>query len=270
MSKAYQLHGEVFENEIIKNTFGYPCQYPTFCKAFKHTNYFGVEFCLCAKKTLEDLIPGGHSSSMDIPKGIYNGVEILENESIKTSSSRGFSLGDVGNFRKHLLSNNTKVIVGRYTQSGNYKLFGRVYELVLKPNHYKKIFGSINNDKLDDYVCWINNRPSSPKEVDDITKIQYCDKYPLKIDNILYETNSIIKINTKVGKGNDRVQCSLNIEELSAVGIKSVKFENEYREIRLPYKIWSPPRNYEVKLLNGKKPLNGYEKTAVNFFENRA
>ena len=56
-----QIHGDIFENEIIKSTANFPC-IPEL-----HTGK-NKDICLCNKKTLDSLKENGRTDSLDIPK----------------------------------------------------------------------------------------------------------------------------------------------------------------------------------------------------------
>lgn len=233
-----QIHGDIFENEIIKSTANFPCIPELHVGKNK-------DICLCNKKTLDSLKENGYTDSLDIPKGIYNKFNFETNSSVKVISGNGIGCADIINFSKNVLKNPLDLIVGKYSQFPNYKEVNQIIVFHIKPDDYKKLWGSLDLNKVSEFVSWVKNIPKGP-----IAQAENLEIWKEKRDDLLEGTDSKLKIDAKIDSKNQRrVQCSFKLEDLLSSDLKrSIYLEKYNHNLILPYKIKNnPKRSFERK-----------------------
>jgi|LWDU01.1.fsa_nt_gi hypothetical protein len=233
-----QIHGDIFENQIIKSTINFPC----IPELHKGKN---KDICLCNKKQLDALKGNGHIDSLDIPKGTYNGFDFKVNTSVKLTKSNGIGCGDIIKFTQHVLEDLLDLVVGRFSQYPNFK---EVYEIIvfhIKPNDYKKLWGSLDLNGVLEFVDYVKSIPNGL-----IAQAENSDIWKEKRDVLLEGTNSILTINAKIDSNTQRrVQGGFKLENLLLSGVDYTIYSERYNDnLVLPYRIKNNPRrSFEKK-----------------------
>jgi hypothetical protein len=210
-----QHHGLVFEDKVIQSITGMP------------------------KVAYQSSLKNGYTSSMDIHKG-YNSDH---NYSIKTSKEgKAIACGDILRFTGHCMSEPFKIVAAAWKQiDSNTKKFNAVYEFNMEPEYYPILWGGITPDKLTPFVEYVKNIPHGSAG-----QAANKDLWKQKRD-IIYEEcgKGIATIDAKIdSKSQRRVQCSIKIQDMIDAGIPFVKYDIEYKGIKLPYEQESSPRSF--------------------------
>lgn len=233
-----QIHGSIWENEIIKSTINFPC----IPELHKGKN---KDICLCNKKQLDMLKVNGCIDSLDIPKGTYNGFNFKVNSSVKLTKSNGIGCADIINFTQHVLEDELDLIVGRFSQYSNFK---EVYETIvfhIKPNDYKKLWGSLDLNGVSEFVDYVKSIPNGL-----IAQAENSDIWKEKRGVLLEGTGSILTIDAKIdSKTQRRVQCGFKLDNLLLSGVDYTIHSERYNDnLILPYGIKNNPRrSFEKK-----------------------
>ena len=179
-----QSHGNIFEDLVIRERTG------------------------ISKDRYDSLKPNGYTSVFDLSKG--EGVDY--NGSIKTTNGNTICSGDVMRMITH---NDYHLIVGVYTQKGGDKVFHTQYEFIITPDDREKLWGTMNEDNVGEFVEFVKNIPSG-KEGQQSTK-----STRKLLQERVQDPNSLMKLNPKVDSKNQRrVQCSVGIKQLISSGIQ--------------------------------------------------
>ena len=184
-----QAHGNKFEDLIIKERTG------------------------MTKKDYDNLKANGYTSPFDIVKGYC----VDYNASVKTTGSNTICCGDLLRMMQH---REHRLIVGCYTQEGKKKVFHTQYEFYIQPSDYKKLWGQMDYQKVEQFVEYVKNIPHG-KEAQLSTK---SERNQLQEQTQCNE--ALYSINPKVdSKKQRRVQCSLKLDELIDSGVYYEKKE---------------------------------------------
>lgn len=233
-----QIHGDIFENEIIKSTINFPC----ISELHKGKN---KDICLCNKKQLDMLKEKKHIDPLDIPKGTYNGFTYETNTSVKSTGKNGIGCGDIIKFTQHILEDTLDLVVGRYNQ---YPKFKEVYEIIVfhvKPSDCKKLWGSLNLNGVSEFVDYVKSIPKGRTAQAENSNI-----WKEKRAVLLEGTGSILAIDAKIdSKSQRRVQCGLKLDELLLSGVDYTRYSERYNDnLILPYRIENnPQRSFQIK-----------------------
>lgn len=199
-----QAHGNTYESAVIKEITG------------------------LSKEEYDALKDNGYTDEFDLVKGLivdYNG-------SIKSTGSNTIDCADIQKKMKHKEYN---LIVGKYDQVGNSKVFYTEYVFFIQPEHYDLLWGSMRVDDIDAFVNYVKSIPSGKVAQQDSKVARKIFKEEIQDKTALYT------INPKVDSKNQRrVQCSLKITELIAAGIP-------YTERSINYTVESPRRQFKKK-----------------------
>ena len=224
MSKN-QLHGIDWENAIIKSWFD------------------------ITKEELNQQMPGGHTATVDIPKGTWNGIDVLKRVQIKTTGNNTIDCSDCRYFY-NTIKTGVILSVARYEQEGGFKKIHTVYEFDIEPKHHKIIYDSLTYSQIVDYVDFVRSFKTREEQVANRKQV-------LNVKNdLLYYNDGLIGLNPKPTQ--QRVQCSLKIDQLISEGIPHEIHQKEYKGIVLPHYIKSSEREFKT---------NPYEENAELFFD---
>jgi len=212
-----QKHGDTWESKVIESMFG------------------------VSKKEFQKIAKITNTHPVDIPKGVFLGVDVLKQEQVKTSDSNKFGCGDSRHFYK-TTEQGVILSIARYLQEGDYKKVYEVHEFDIKPKHHKMIYGSLSYKQIEEYFLFVKSHNSRENR-------KWLGK--MKKD-LMYGNDGLIKLSQKIGPSNGRVQCELNIKDLINSGIPHKKYTEEYRGIELPKYIKSSSRKFRTKLVKTK------------------
>lgn len=206
-----QIHGNLFEDKII----------------YEYTGLHKTEY--------QKLITQGYTSPFDM----VDGVKVIGNWNVKTTGSDGIGCGDILRFYDHLDKFSFTMIVGKYTQQGNQKIYDRIYEFYFEPKDMKVVFSNIPRNVLKNFDDYVKSIPYGKAGQTANRKI-WKEKRKEILDN---HDPCLISINAKIdSKVQRRVQCGLKISDL----IKHIPYKiytENYVGINLPYVQNSPPRS---------------------------
>lgn len=210
---ANQNHGFVFEDSVIKDITGY------------------------SKDEYQKLLPKGYVASMDIFKDIHS----ADNYSIKVMGAGGsIGCGDILRFYNHCINDVFYMVIGVWRQISNeIKRYDKIYEFKIEPHNFHKIWGSIDQTELEQFVDYVKSIPTGLQG-----QSQNKLLWKQKRNAILAKSQGhIVKIDAKIDSGSQRrVQCSIKIDNLIQQGIPYTLYTETYRGITLPYEQESPPR----------------------------
>lgn len=199
-----QAHGNTYESAVIK------------------------EITNLTKQEYDALKDTGYTDEFDLVKGLivdYNG-------SIKSTGSNTIDCADIQKKMQHKEYN---LIVGKYDQVGDSKVFHTEYVFMIKPEHYDLLWGNMRVDDINAFVNYVKSIPSGKVAQQDSKVARKIFKEEIQDKTALYT------INPKVDSKNQRrVQCSLKITELIAAGIP-------YTERSINYTVQSPKRRFKKK-----------------------
>lgn len=199
-----QAHGNTYESAVIKEITG------------------------LSKEEYDALKDNGYTDEFDLVKGLivdYDG-------SIKSTGSNTIDCADIQKKMQHKEYN---LIVGKYDQVGDSKVFHTEYVFSIQPEHYNLLWGSMRVDDIDAFVNYVKSIPSGKVAQQDSKVARKIFKEEIQDKKALYS------INPKVDSKNQRrVQCSLKITELIAAGIP-------YTERSINYTVQSPKRRFKKK-----------------------
>ena len=196
---------------------------------------------------------GGHTDRIDIPEGIWNGVNVSKQHQIKTTKENSICCSDIRKFYK-TIKEGVVLSVGCYLQEGNLKKLYEVYEFDVKPKHHKLIYDTITYEELDEFHKYVKGI-SYGYQAQQENKLLWKEKR----SDILFGTDSLIGIDTKIdSKTQRRVQCSLKINDLLNTDIPYRIYRESYKGIELPYYINSSEREFKK---------NPYEENSKLFFD---
>jgi len=199
-----QAHGNTYESAVIKEITG------------------------LSKEEYDALKDNGYTDEFDLVKGLivdYDG-------SIKSTGSNTIDCADIQKKMQHKQYN---LIVGKYDQVGDSKVFHTEYVFFIQPEHHNLLWGNMRMDDIDAFVNYIKSIPSGKVAQQDSKIARKIFKEEIQDKTALYT------INPKVDSKNQRrVQCSLKITELIAAGIP-------YTERSINYTVQSPKRCFKKK-----------------------
>ena len=224
MSKSQQ-HGIDWEKEVIQSWFG------------------------IIKEQLNKEMDGGHMDSIDIPKGTWNNVVVHKQHQIKMTGNNTIDCSDCRYFY-NTIKEGVILSVAQYEQEGVFKKIHTVYEFDIKPEHHKIIYDSLTYSQIVDYVDFVRSFKTREEQVANRKQV-------LNVKNdLLYYNDGLIGLNPKPTQ--QRVQCSLKIDQLISGGIPHEIHQKEYKGIVLPHYIKSSEREFKT---------NPYEENAELFFD---
>lgn len=211
---ANQNHGFVFEDSVIMNVTGF------------------------SKDDYQKLLPHGYVASLDIFKGIHSD----DNYSIKVMARGGsIGCGDILRFYKHCANDDFFLVVGVWKQiSPTHKRYDEIYEFSLRPSDLSKIWGTISLRDLEEFVSYVKSiEPGKTAQM--ANRRIWKEKRNRILDS---STGHVIKIDAKIDSQTQRrVQCSINFQKLTELGIEYKIYNSHYRGIDLPYEQESSPRS---------------------------
>jgi hypothetical protein len=224
MSKN-QSHGIDWENAVIKSWFD------------------------ITKDELNKQMTGGHTASVDIPEGTWNGIFVPKRVQVKTTNNNTIDCSDCRYFYKTIQAG-VILSVARYEQQGGLKKIHTVYEFDIEPKHHKIIYDSLTYNQIVDYVDFVRSFKTREEQKTNAKQV-------LNVKNdLLYYNDGLIGLNPKTTQ--QRVQCSLKIDQLISEGIPYETYQKEYKGITLPYYIKSSEREFKK---------NPYEQNSELFFD---
>jgi hypothetical protein len=202
-----QAHGNLFEEQIITNMTG------------------------LSKREYEQLIPNGYTSPLDIHKGVAGS---LFDASVKVSKNgTDVACGDIIRFYNHVKSGEFKLIVGKFTQQGNKKVYEEIYEFEINPDTHKILFGDLDFQAVADFVSYVKAIPEGKE-----AQLANQAVWKSKRNDIIGRCSSkpLFKIDAKIdSKKQRRVQCSVKLKDLINSRISYKVYKVEYQGIALPY-----------------------------------
>lgn len=210
-----QNHGVVFEDYVVKSITG------------------------LNKKDYQSLLENAYTASMDIKKDIHSDCDY----SIKVSKNgASIGCGDILRFNQHCRDGQFTMIVGAWKQNTvKTKIYYEIYEFDITPGDYKKLWSGITHKVLKPFVSYVKSIPQG-KTAQKTHQNLWKEKR-----NKIYETygKGLVTIDAKIDSKNQRrVQCSVKIKELIEAGISYRKYCNIYRDLSLPIKQNSGPRQF--------------------------
>lgn len=179
MGGQSQKHGFDWENEIRRETFNLPEE-------------------------------KNNTDKYDINKE-KNIFDKNENISIKVSGCNTICCSCILNFYDYDFEEKNTLIVIKYKQELNYKVIVAIYEINYSKELHTILFGKLEKTLIENYVNEVKKIPlkTSGEEAKKIYN------YLVERDKIYKEYPTIkIKINPKVNRGNSRVQCSFNLNDI--------------------------------------------------------
>lgn len=208
-----QHHGLLFEDKIIQGVTGY------------------------SKWEYQNHLSNSYTSSMDIVQGILSD----HNYSIKVSkNAKSVGCGDILRFNAHCAETEFKMVVGKWNQCGNKKIYDTIYEFNISPENNKIIWSGITSSDLIPFVQYVKNIPKNKTD-----EIQNRKIWKQKRQEIYDKKGKgLISIDAKINSQNRRVQCSFKIDDMISSGIPVNKYNKEYKGLQLPYAQISQPRNH--------------------------
>lgn len=220
-----QLHGNLFEDKIVRDKTG------------------------LSKNEYDGLKPaGGYTSDFDLVSGIGGITEDFSVKSAKRSSGKlGIGLGDIKRIWEK--TDSTKrvktwtMIVGEYIQIGEEKEFVAIHEIKIDPKEHGEILrGNIPFNVISELCDWVKSIPAGNPG-------NNRSKWKEKRTEIFSKYNKgILSIDAKIDSGNQRrVQTGVKLEEIINSGINHTKYEKQYGDIKLPFRIQSSTRKRNSK-----------------------
>ena len=210
-----QNHGVIFEDIVIRAITG------------------------LSKDEYQTLLENAYTASMDVVKGVKSDV----NYSIKVSKNgKSIGCGDILRFIRHSRNDDFAMVVGAWRQiSPTVKRYDCIYEFNIKPTDYPKLWDRFTEEILQPFVDYV-------KSIEPGKEAQLANRKLWKERRqAIYDTygQGLCAIDAKIDSKNQRrVQCSIKIDKLIDSGIAYVKYETEYKGIKLPYEQDSSPRQF--------------------------
>ena len=181
-----QAHGNYFENKVILERTG------------------------MTKEEYDKGKKNGYTSEFDLAEG----YRVAYDASIKSKdgSHNTINCSDLNRMLSH---KNYRLIVGLWEQiTPTEKLFYTQYEFFIKEEDQQKLCGSVDLEKIRDYVYRIKNLPHGKEASFEYRKVKNEWKKEVQSDDCSYVINP--KVDSKKQR---RVQCSLNLVNLISSGI---------------------------------------------------
>ena len=165
-----------------------------------------------------------YTSPYDMPKGCASDV----NKSFKTADKNTVYFGDVLRMMSH--KEDVTHIIGRWNQeTRKSKRFHTEYEVVIKPEDYSLLWGTLTYEEVEEYVNYVKAIPHG-EEGQEQGKLVW-DPWVTR----LRKKRGLFQINTKVDSDDQRrVQCSMLITN-KKWGIKESVLELKERKIDYLY-----------------------------------
>jgi hypothetical protein len=210
-----QNHGVLFEDNIIRATTG------------------------LSKDEYQTLLENAYTASMDVVKGIKSDV----NYSVKVSKDgKSIGCGDVIRFIRHCKDDEFTMVVGAWRQiSPMVKRYDAIYEFNIKPKDYATLWASITDEAVQPFVDYVKSIP--PGKEAQLANRKLWKQHRQAIYDAYGQ--GLCAIDAKIDSKNQRrVQCSIKIDKLIDSGIDYIKYETEYKGIKLPYEQDSSPRQF--------------------------
>ena len=210
-----QNHGNMFEDKVIQAVTGK------------------------TKSEYQKLIEGAYTSAMDIFKNVFSDID----RSIKVcKDGKGIGCGDMLRFMYHCKNTEFIITVGCWKQiSSTHKRYYEIYDFYMSPEHYQTIWGGLTEEVVRDFVEYVKGIPEGKA-----AQLANRQLWKAKRQSLYDQYNKgLAAIDAKIdSKTQRRVQCSLKLEEMIAVGIPYHKYTTEYLGIQLPYEQESSPRTF--------------------------
>ena len=210
-----QNHGVLFEDSVIRAITG------------------------LSKDEYQNKLENAYTASMDVVKGIESNA----NYSVKVSKDgKSIGCGDILRFIQHCRDTEFVMVVGAWRQiTPEIKRYDCIYEFQISPKHYKKLWGGISEADVKPFVEYV-------KAIEEGKAAQLAHRREWKSRRQkIYDDRGrgLCAIDAKIdSKKQRRVQCSIKIQELIESGIEHIKYETEYKGIKLPYEQNSSPRQF--------------------------
>jgi hypothetical protein len=210
-----QNHGVLFEDSVIRAITG------------------------LSKDEYQTLLENAYTASMDVVKGIESDV----NYSVKVSKDgKSIGCGDVLRFIRHTRDDEFTMVVGAWQQiTPTVKRYDTIYEFNIRPTDYATLWASITEDVVQPFVEYVKSIPPG-KEAQMSNRKLWKERR-----QAIYDTygQGLCAIDAKIDSKNQRrVQCSIKIDKLIDSGIDYIRYETDYRGIKLPYEQTSSPRQF--------------------------
>lgn len=210
-----QSHGVLFEDSVIRAITG------------------------LSKTEYQNKLENAYTASMDVVKG----VESDANYSVKVSKDgKSIGCGDILRFMSHCEKDQFFMVVGAWCQiTPEIKRYDCIYEFKIHPDNYKTLWSGITTEVVQPFVEYVKSIPEG-KAAQLANRSLWKQKR-----QAIYDTygQGLCAIDAKIDSQNQRrVQCSIKIQKLIDSGIEYVKYETEYRGIKLPYEQASGPRQF--------------------------
>lgn len=210
-----QNHGVLFEDSVIRAITG------------------------LSKDEYQTLLENAYTASMDVVKGIKSDADY----SVKVSKDgKSIGCGDILRFMRHCRDGEFIMVVGAWQQvTPEIKRYDTIYEFNIKPADYTTLWAGITEDIVTPFVEYV--RSIEPGKAAQMAN----RKLWKERRQAIYDTcgQGLCAIDAKIDSKNQRrVQCSVKIDKLIESGIEHVKYETEYKGIKLPYEQNSSPRQF--------------------------
>jgi hypothetical protein len=210
-----QNHGVLFEDTIIQAITG------------------------LSKDEYQSKLPNAYTSSMDVIKDIKSEA----NYSIKVSKDgKSIGCGDLLRFIRHCRDDEFIMVIGAWRQiSPTVKRYNTIYEFKITPTNYTKLWDRITEEAVKPFIDYV-------KSIESGKSAQMANRKLWKERRQeIYNTygQGLCTIDAKIDSKNQRrVQCSIKIDKLVNSGIDYIKYETDYKGIKLPYEQNSSPRQF--------------------------
>lgn len=210
-----QNHGVLFEDSVIRAITG------------------------LSKDEYQTKLENAYTASMDVVAGIESDA----NYSVKVSKDgKSIGCGDILRFMSHCKTDQFFMVVGAWQQiTPEVKRYNCIYEFKIHPDNYKKFWAGITTEVIQPFVEYVKSIPEG-KTAQLANRSLWKQKR-----QAIYDAygQGLCAIDAKIdSKTQRRVQCSIKIQELIESGIEYIKYETEYKGIKLPYEQDSGPRQF--------------------------
>jgi hypothetical protein len=210
-----QNHGVLFEDSIIRAITG------------------------LSKDEYQSKLENAYTASMDVVKGIESNTDY----SIKVSKDgKSIGCGDLLRFMRHSRDGEFTMVVGAWQQiTPTTKRYNTIYEFNITPADCPKLWDRITEEVVQPFVEYV-------KSIEPGKSAQMANRKLWKERRqAIYDVygQGLCAIDAKIDSKNQRrVQCSIKIDKLIDSGIEYIKYETEYKGIKLPYEQTSSPRQF--------------------------
>jgi len=210
-----QNHGVLFEDSIIRAITG------------------------LSKDEYQSKLENAYTASMDVVKGIESNTDY----SIKVSKDgKSIGCGDLLRFMRHSRDGEFTMVVGAWQQiTPTTKRYNTIYEFNITPADCPKLWDRITEEDVQPFVEYV-------KSIEPGKSAQMANRKLWKERRqAIYDVygQGLCAIDAKIDSKNQRrVQCSIKIDKLIDSGIEYIKYETEYKGIKLPYEQTSSPRQF--------------------------